>query len=252
MKRTTFRSDPRVPRVSPFRSLLALAVIGLLHAGATGQVPAEAPAFESVFPLEPEDGATVRARPVFTIGYAGVDAGDVLELRFKLSLSQDGFASERYVYDQRARNRGWLVGTEGQILYRPQRPLRDGEYEWRVWVWDGVDWATAGRSRRLRVDTVPPADVERLEARYDVENDALTLRWAPVTLDRDGRPEYVTRYHVYRYDRDPSLPPVRLYEIGIVEIPEFVDTSPSPDGQDVLFYRVAAEDAAGNVPDRKE
>jgi hypothetical protein len=226
--------------------------VGLAHTGAAGQEPAAVPAFESVFPLEPADGVTARARPVFTIGYSGADPDEVLDLRFKLSLSQDGFATERYVYDQRARNRGWFIGAEGQILFRPPRPLRDGDYEWRIWVWDGVDWATGGGPRRLRIDTVPPADVERLEARYDAEKDTLTLRWSPVTLDRDGRPEYVTCYHVYRYDRDPSLPPVRVYEIGVVELPEFVDTTPSPEGQDVLFYRVAAEDAAGNVPDRRE
>ncbi|MHC4429828.1 MAG: hypothetical protein ACYS0D_14695 [Planctomycetota bacterium] len=72
------------------------------------------------------------------------------------------------------------------------------------------------------------------------------IEWDPVTLDRNERPEYVARYHVYRYERGSSFRRVRVHEIGVVEQPRYVDTNDASEGKIVLFYRVTAEDEAGN------
>ena len=70
-----------------------------------------------------------------------------------------------------------------------------------------------------------------------------------MTLDRDGRPEYVARYHVFRYERLSAFRGVRSHEIGTTEQPRFTDENP-PAGTKLLYYRVIAEDEAGNVANR--
>ena len=56
----------------------------------------------------------------------------------------------------------------------------------------------------------------------------------------------LVRYHVYRFERHGSFRGVRTHEIGVVEQPRFLDTEPRSEHSEILYYRVTAEDAAGN------
>lgn len=237
-KRTTSRSESRRG--------LALVACSLFCAGVAPLLAEDPPAFERVFPLRPADEAVAGARPVFGIGYAGLDEPDLRRMRFRLTLTELGSQDETYEFDQRKRKSGWLPGEEGEMLFRPPWPLADGTYRWQAWAWDGLRWVEGGPPRRIRIDTVPPAEVEGLRASYDAARRAMLLEWQPVTLDRDGGPEFVTRYRVYRSARGPRLPRVQPFEIGVTYTPSFVDEGPLPDAR-LVVYQVAAEDEAGNV-----
>ena len=167
-------------------------------------------------------------------------------MRFRIALSKDGFASETHTFDQRKRTGGWVPGDGCELIFRPPRPLADGSYEWRAWAWNGVEWVGGGPPRKLRVDTVAAAEIAELRMTWDADLRTVWLRWDPVTVDLNGDAEYVVGYHVYRYARGPDLPRVRPFEIGFVETPEFVDVDPDP-ASEILYYKIAAEDAAGNV-----
>jgi hypothetical protein len=237
-KRTTSPSEPR--RGS------ALLACGLLWAVLAPLSAEDPPEFESVYPLRPADQVVAGARPVFGIGYSGLDESELRRMRFRLTLTRVGSRDETYDFDQRKRRSGWIPGEPGEMLFRPPWPLADGSYRWEAWAWDGVRWVDGGEARRIRVDTVPPAEVAGLRASYDAERKSMRLTWEPVTLDRDGAPEFVTRYRVYRYTRGPQLPRVRPFEIGTTETPSFVDEGPLPDVR-LVVYKIAAEDEAGNV-----
>ena len=96
----------------------------------------------------------------------------------------------------------------------------------------------------------PPADVEGVEMTID-ESGAIHLAWDPVTTDREGRPEYVSRYHVYRYYNRSFFFVIRPFEIGVTERTEFVDASDRALNTPLVFYKITAEDEAGNEPDRR-
>lgn len=202
-----------------------------------------------VFPLDPPDGAVINARPVFRLGYEEIDETELRGSRFRITLRRDGLRGEELRFDQLASANGWAHGDEGTVLYYPRQPLPDGEYQWTVARWDGTAWSAAPEVFALRIDSVAPADVDGLRIAYDRERARYHLRWRPVTLDRNGAPEFVARYHVYRYDGAPPFPTVRLREIGVATIPELsldegdaTEAEPAP----LLFYRVVAEDEAGN------
>jgi len=78
------------------------------------------------------------------------------------------------------------------------------------------------------------------------------LEWDPVALDRDGRPEFVARYHVYRYQRRAFPKGIKALEVATVVEPRFVDRDPPKDTSKILYYRVTAEDRVGNEPDRRD
>jgi len=238
LPRTTFRSDRR--------RFLALALTALL----VGSASARAAPIDRFFPVTPPDGAVAGPNPTFVIGYATRDAADdPRELRFGITLEPLRDAGQRYVFDQDSKP-GWLHGDAGQVIFRPRRPLADGAYRWRPRIWTGTEWRT-GEAFALRVDSVPPADVSGMRVGIDPSDGAVLLRWTPVTLDRDGRPEYVERYHVYRYETGVSLPVIRTFEIGTTVEPGFVDRSDPPPDATILFYKVTAEDEAGNEPERR-
>ena len=155
-------------------------------------------------------------------------------------------AGRSYEFNRKRRRSGWLVGPPGRMLYRPKRPLSDGTYRWTVGVWDGVEWVSGKGSFRLRVDGVPPADVEGLVVNIRRERNEVLLEWDPVTLDREGRPEYVTRYHVYRFQPRAGFWLIRTLEVGSVDQPRFIDAPAPADDPALLYYRVTAEDEAGN------
>ena len=229
------------PRGPAWRRLLLVVLASGLA------LPAAGAPFEAIYPVAPRDGSVLGARPLFQVGYRGVAERDERNLRFRIALSRDGFASEEHVFDQRARRSGWLPGDDGKMIFRPPRPLPDGQYEWRVWAWDGMAWIRGNGAFRLRIDTVPPADVEGLRVWVDPTGSALRLRWEPVTLDQLGGAEFVPRYHVYRYEKRREFPVVRLFEIGVAETPEFTDDDWTDNPSPILYYRVVAEDQAGNI-----
>jgi hypothetical protein len=205
-----------------------------------------------VFPSQPLDEAVVQARPVFQLGYTGLEDDDLRKTRFRIILEPRDDGGPTYSFDQRRRRSGWSAGGPGQMIYRPKRPLVDGSYEWVVAVWDGTAWREGGRRFRLRVDSVPPAPVENLTIRYDSERGLVELEWDPVALDVDGGAEYVALYHVYRYPRADRTPSVEPFEVAESEQPRVtLEVDPAGDAK-LWFYRVTAEDLAGNEAGRPD
>jgi len=206
-------------------------------------------AIEKLAPLEPEDGAVLSGQPVFRITYEGVDEpAQVRALRFRITLTRDGLDSPAFIFDQREQATGWAGSGEGVVLFRPRRPLPDGEYAWRAACWNGVEWETAERTYSLRVDSTDPAEVEGLRLEYDRQSGRTYLRWNPVTLDRNGDPEFVVRYHVYRFDHGPFAP-IAPREIATTELPELA--TDDADASATRYYRVTAQDQAGNEPGKR-
>jgi hypothetical protein len=201
---------------------------------------------DRVSPLLPEDGAVTGPRTLFEIGYDTLGEPHPRDLRFRIRLDPLRDDGSRHVFDQRKSRSGWLVGEPGRMLYRPTRPLADGAYRWNVAVWNGVEWVTHARPFKLKIDSVPPADVEDLSVERDTPEGRALIEWSPVTLDRNGRPEFVSLYHIYRYERGSPVRRVRVHEIATVEEPRFVDSDPRAIREPLLFYRVTAEDEAGN------
>jgi hypothetical protein len=114
-----------------------------------------------------------------------------------------------------------------------------------------LSWKTSADRFRIRIDDVPPADVDGVTVHRDAGTDCLRVRWRAVTVDRDGRPERVAVYHVYRYTARGPTQPIRPFEAGSSPSLEFDDCAPAVAGQPILFYRVVAEDEAGNIAGRK-
>jgi hypothetical protein len=228
------------------RRALALTALVLAPAAAAQTV-------DDVFPLEPRDGGRCGPRGKFRIG---IDGAGVLEMRFKIELSRDGFDTIAYTFDQQASPRGWAFIASKTFdrpgaVYFPQKPLDDGVYEWRTYAWNGVEWMAGKTVHRLVIDAVPPADVEGVRMRVDPEREVVVLDWDPVVLDREGRPEYVAKYHVYRYFRASFFFVIRTFHIGTVEDTHFEDTDPIAMKSKMVFYKVTAEDEAGNEADRR-
>ena len=220
--------------------------IALACAVATAQEAIE------VFPSEPADDAVVQARPVFHVGYSGVDDDELRKARFRINLEPRSDGGLSFSFDQRRRRSGWTGGGPGQMLYRPKRPLPDGRYEWEVAVWDGTTWKEGDRRFRLRVDSVPPAPVENLTVSYDAGRGVVEFEWDPVAVDVDGGAEYVARYHVYRYpraDRTPRVEPFEVAETGQTRVTLPIDPAEDPQ---LWFYRVTAEELADNEAGRPD
>jgi hypothetical protein len=198
-----------------------------------------------VDPAQPPNQAVVGSRPVFQVAYSGITERELGQARFRIALSTDKFRSEAYVFDQRSRRAGWATGEEGFVVYLPRVPVADGEYEWRTWHWNGVEWVGGDSTFRLRIDTVPPAEIDDLALSYDPAARTLLLRWDPVTLDREGRPEFVARYRIYRY-ANPPFPRIPLHEIAVTESEHHTVEPSDEKAPPLLFFAVSAEDGAGN------
>ncbi|HXV77776.1 MAG TPA: hypothetical protein VD788_15805, partial [Candidatus Polarisedimenticolaceae bacterium] len=233
-KTTTFPSD----------RLFALLLCAALTLPIGAQQAAE------VFPLAPADDSVVGPREPFRVGYRGIDDSALREARFRIDLHPVAREANTLRYDQRRRKRGWSPGEPGVMLYRPGRPIADGSYEWDVSVWDGVMWRSSGERFRLRIDSVPPSPVENLTVTYDAERGVLRLDWNPVVTDVDGGPEYVARYHVYRHSRADRAPKAEPFEIAEVVDPTVELPVSGPDDARLWFFRVSAEDLAGNETGR--
>ena len=235
---------PRFGRAPLLVSVLVTALFGA-GPGALAQ------SIDDVYPIEPENGVTVGPRPVFRLG---VDGRDLIKMKFRIVLTQDDFDTEAYVFDWTEDEAGWMytgLGDEFGGLYRTRKPIADGEYQWRADGWNGIDWVEGDATSWVTVDSIPPADVEGLKMRVERNGAAIRMEWDPVTIDQEGAPEYVERYHVYRYTRKSFFFVIRPFEIAVVDFPRYVDSDPVALDSTLVFYKITAEDAAGNEPERR-
>jgi len=234
------------PARQPRRAPAAFAL--LLHVLCAGFTDRFAAAELEVRPFDPPDQAVVGTRPVFQLAFAGIADDALRAARFRIALSDDRFRSESHVFDQRRRNRGWAHADDGRVIFMPGEPIDDGDYEWRGWAWNGVDWVGGDATFRLRIDTTAPAPVSELVVN-PVEGDAdLVFSWAPVVLDAEGRSEYVARYRVYRF-HGPPFAAIPSQEAGSSENERLAiegELAGSNATGAVTYYLVIAEDQAGN------
>jgi hypothetical protein len=225
--------------------VFGLLLAALLPSAATAQQTGK------VYAVAPEDGAVLGPRPLFQIAAREIDDEGLRRLELRIVLSSDRFQSETYVFDRREREAGWTPGEEGRLLYHPRQPIADGEYAWRLSLWDGARWIVSSPTYRLRIDSVPPAEVRGVRVRHDGARGALVLEWEPVTLDERGSAEYVERYRVYGHERASPFPPAAVYEIGATETPRLeIPLEPGADPP-LWFFKVTAIDAAGNEAGRR-
>lgn len=207
---------------------------------------------ERVSPVEPANGASTGKKPRFVVSAPGAD---VEKLRFRIELSADGFKSTAYTFDQKADPGGWamtvLPDQSVVEVYFPKQPLGGGDYAWRVASWDGLSWKDGTETFRLRIDDIPPADVEGVTLARQPGTACVRVEWHPVTLDRDGRPEQIAQYHVYRYAAKGAMQPIRPFEAGRTPGLRFDDCDTEAAASPILYYRVVAEDTAGNIPGRR-
>ncbi len=215
-------------------------------------VRAPAQVVDEVRPLEPERGAVVGVKPALRVAVKGED---LVKMRFKIELSRDGFDTIAATFDQQKDPNGWAFTDAGWdvkgALYQVRQDLPDGTYEWRVSAWNGVDWVAGKSTSSFRVDAVPPADVDGLTMTVDRARKVIHLEWRPVQVDIEGHPELVARYHVYRYVRKWFFASYAVYEVGTTEDTAFDDRDEAAFSGNLLFYKVAAEDAAGNEQGRR-
>jgi len=225
-----------------------LAVVVALAVGTTS-----AQRVEDVFPYEPKDRARVGPKPMLRVG---VDGTDVRQILFRIELSQDDFDTIAYTFDQKENRQRWgymIMGFEGPqgARFMVRDPLEDGDYDWRVSAWNGIEWIDGRITHRLTVDAVPPADVHGLSMSVDRAEGGVVLKWKPVAIDREGRPEYVAKYHVYRYELRSFFFVIRPFRIATVDVTGFVDRDPKALAAPLVFYKITAEDDAGNEPERR-
>jgi len=230
-----------------FREAAVLAIVALAAGTASAQT------VDDVFPYEPKDRARVGPKPMLRVG---VDGTDVRQMFFRIELSRDDFDTIAYTFDQKENRERWgymIMGFEGPrgARFMVAEPLEDGDYDWRVSAWNGFEWIDGKITHRLTVDAVPPADVHGLSMTVDRQGKGVALSWKPVTFDRNGAPEYVAKYHVYRYELRSFFFVIRPFRIATVESTRFVDRDPKALAAPLVFYKVTAEDDAGNEPERR-
>lgn len=223
----------------------ALALLVASSAGAQQQP-------KSVSPEAPVDGASVGKKPRFALR---IDGGDVDKLQFRIELSRDEFKTIAYTFDQLKDADGWAVTVLDDqspgAVYFTRQPIAGGNYLWRVASWDGLSWMDGSRRFRIQIDDVPPADVDGVRMSRPPGGSCVHISWEPVTTDSNGGPERVARYHVYRYAAKGPTHPIRPFEAGETAELTFEDCDAVIVDKPVLFYRIVAEDEAGNIPGRK-
>ena len=229
-------------RCRRWRALAALA-------GACAWSATQGQSITSVSPLVPDDGGVAGPKPVFRIAVDGTEIG---KMRFRIVLSDDDFDTAAYTFDQKEDSAGWsfaVLGGEQGAMYRATKPLAEGRYRWRADAWNGVDWGRGERTFEVRIDATPPADVTGL--RTSRVRDGLRFDWDAVYVDREGRSEQVVAYHVYRYARRSFFFVIRAFQVATTTDTSWTETDPRALAAPMLFYKVTAEDAAGNEPDRR-
>ena len=230
------------------RSRTALLLLWILVASA-GAVDAQT--VEEVLTLAPAWRETVGPQPVFKIGVQGTDL-DKISLR--LVLSQDDFDTETYVFNQVEEPNGWAyIALKGEFgaVFIPPKPLKNGRYQWRADAWNGLHWVEGDDYSEVDIDSVPPAYVEGLVMDVEPGGAGIVLQWDQVTTDQNGHPEWVAKYHIYRYVRRNFFFAIRPFEIAVTDETRFVDRDEIALVTPLVFYKINAEDQAGNEPDRQ-
>jgi hypothetical protein len=203
-------------------------------------------------PEQPKNGDSVGVRPKFVLR---ADAEDVSKLRFRIELSRDGFKTVAYTFDQLREPNGWAyleMETEPPgAAYFPQKKLAGGQYIWRVSSWDGLSWQTARSEFRVTIDDVPPAEVQGVRMTRDPSSGCVHVTWNPVATDEKGGPERVLKYHIFRYWERTTVPSIGPFEAGTATEAHYDDCDPATRKRPLVFYRVEAEDEAGNVFGRR-
>lgn len=227
-------------RVSASAALLILAALA--------SAPALAQSVEDVYPIEPADGATIGPKETFRLGVKGTDFD---KMKFRIEMSMDGFDTIAWAADQMERPGNWGLwaeasGDEQSVVCNVRKPIFDGDYEWRASAWNGVNWVVGKKKFRLRIDAVPPAEVTGVRMSVDKDEKKVVLDWDPVVTDREGRPERIGRYIIYRYERKSVFFVARTYEIGTTTDTHFEDTGELALETPILYYKISAEDEAGN------
>ncbi|HUC44687.1 MAG TPA: hypothetical protein VMR65_11650 [Candidatus Sulfotelmatobacter sp.] len=199
----------------------------------------------------PKDGAWVAPKPKFVIR---TDAEDVSKLRFRIEMSKDGFKTIDYTFDQLKSPNGWAYlqmenEPQGAVCF-PQKKLAGGTYDWRAASWDGLSWEPGKEVFRVRIDDVAPAEVRGVRMSRQ-PNGCLRVSWEPVATDMNGDVERVARYHIFRYNKRSSVPSIGPFEVGTTTELQFDDCPKDLKDLPMLFYRVEAEDEAGNVFGRR-
>lgn len=206
----------------------------------------------SLTPEIPKDGASVNVRPKFVVR---ADSPDVSKLRFRIELSRDDFKTIAYTFDQLKEANGWaFLENEGETpgaLYFPSKRIAGGDYTWRVSSWDGLSWKVSDTTFRLNIDDVPPAEVTDVRMYRNPQTGCMHISWDPVVTDVKGNPERVARYHVFRYWKRSSVPSLGPFEAGTTPGTEFDDCNADTLKRPMVFYRVEAEDEAGNIFGRR-
>jgi hypothetical protein len=213
--------------------------------------PAAAQSLEASWPGEPVSGASVGPRPILSVHVEGTD---VELMKFRIALSRDEFKTVAHTFDQGADANGWawmLLGDEHGAIYRVKEPLQDGLWEWKVWAWNGIEWVPGKHTARFTVDAVPPADVDGVSMRANRIKKSIDLRWSAVVTDQNGRPERVRKYKIYRWSKKAFFAPIRVFGIGETETTWFEDTDAKVLDYPILFYKIVAEDEAGNETGRR-
>jgi hypothetical protein len=236
--------------VTPRRAVLLAGVLAVVVSAVAPSLGQQQPG--KLIPESPPDGASAGKKPRFVIRASGPA---VDKLRFRIELSTNGFETIAYRFDQAKDANGWAYtsfddGAPGAVFFTRQ-PIAGGDYEWRVASWDGLSWSPGDASYRIRIDDVPPADVDGVRMWRDARTGCVRLSWAPVVTDAEGNPERVGSYHVYRYASKGPTRPVRPFEVGTTAALELDDCDLDAQKAPILFYRVVAHDEAGNVPGRK-
>jgi len=236
----------------PLRSRSAWLAPALCAALASSLAPAvNQPS--TLLPESPKSGASVGKKPRFILRMDGSEEPE--KLRFKIEMSTDHFKTIAYTFDQLKESNGWaytvLDDQSPGAVYYARQPLKGGSYEWRVASWDGLSWQEGGGRSRVEIDDVPPADVDGVRMARDPKRACVLITWAPVAVDVDGRAERVSSYHVYRYAAKGPTHPIRPFEAGETSGLELEDCNAEALKKPILFYRVVAEDEAGNIPGRR-
>lgn len=229
--------------LAPRRLLpIALASAGLLSVAWAQQQPT------TLEPYEPLDGARSGTRPKFVVR---AESASVMKLRFKIELSRDRFKTISYTFDQLKDSNGWaFTAAEGQepgAIHFARQPIKGGDYLWRVASWDGLSWMTGPTEFRITVDDVSPAEVTGVRMTRVKGSGCVRVSWDSVVTDANGGTERIKQYHVYRYWERTRVNPIGPFAAGSTTDTEFEDCNPLTLGKPLVFYRVEAEDEAGNV-----